>query len=827
MFQRQANVNYVVVGDNTEDGTTITFSGKGIVVNADTGDIAVIGGATKLVSNTKTITIPTTASTDSSITRMINGVAIPSDLSTWTDIMQTSVKCSSVGALSTFASASNSLTLVADNAGFVIYGDSDGNDLIIVSFNFESKTNQHGVKVDKGYTSVWYNGIQYIPGTDLFNVYFTFKSGKNHDTITLKDAYQRTENFYVEYLNVSSPALAKKSSGFGSFFGLGTAEEPAQAAVASQVQPGSKVVQFALDKITLSPVQYAGSAQPSIQSVFQNFRCTVQGFNATSGIATISRPSGVEQVPVTFTQVDPTVLAVSNLVIPVYHSAQVPVVDFTQWSNIASVNDSTGKPLGLTFNIPIGVTQVYAVQLADNTVFGANVTATLVPYTEVTAKFPIYYDTTNPTLTYPSQNVYMINGSVYVLGASSNATSVPFVTESASPSGISVSLSPVVNSVGYYSNGVWNYTNVRLKPTFNPSGTYQYSIYSPQKHMVNLEDYGVWDDLSEGSFSLVTDGSDPKPIKNGMLPIVVPDNVTPGTVIGTYNIHAVIDVFEFDFTVTVTYHTLGRVNFYVPGDSNFASTSPGSMRKKPMGGIFTFGAFTANIGDTLYAYNVAIDSNGNVDPVYGASNLYPVVSYQTDNLGTVIVNSNTIPLTTGIISASTTYPITNVFCRLNGCPGIDLVTGSNASVTVPVTAGTCFFRVDNALYLLRPADAKSVGFSLSRGSSAASSAAGTPTGSESSPSPAPASVSPAIKRPPQTFVPPAPSLTPAPVAPKPEVKVVQAVKIAPKVAPQPAVKPAVVPVVVPVSAPTPAPVVPKQPAPYNASSVQKRVKEML
>ena len=291
----------------------------------------------------------------------------------------------------------------------------------------------------------------------------------------------------------------------------------------------------------------------------------------------------------------------------------------------------------------------------------------------------------------------------------------------------------------------------------------------------------------------------------------------------------------------VTYHTLGRVNFYVPGDSNFASTSPGSMRKKPMGGIFTFGAFTANIGDTLYAYNVAIDSNGNVDPVYGASNLYPVVSYQTDNLGTVIVNANTIPLTTGIISASTTYPITNVFCRLNGCPAIDLVTGSNASITVPVTAGTCFFRVDNALYLLRPADAKSVGFSLSRGSSAASSAAGTPTGSESSPSPAPVSasaspsVSPAIKRPPQTFVPPAPSLTPAPVVPKPEVKVIQAVKIAPKVAPavvqaapQPAVKPAVVPaVVVPVSAPTPAPVAPKQPAPYNASSVQKRVKEML
>ena len=67
MFQRQANVNYVVVGDNTEDGTTITFSGKGIVVNADTGDIAVIGGATKLVSNIKTITIPTTASTDTQL----------------------------------------------------------------------------------------------------------------------------------------------------------------------------------------------------------------------------------------------------------------------------------------------------------------------------------------------------------------------------------------------------------------------------------------------------------------------------------------------------------------------------------------------------------------------------------------------------------------------------------------------------------------------------------------------------------------------------------------------------------------------------------------
>ena len=128
MFQRQANVNYVVVGDNTEDGTTITFSGKGIVVNADTGDIAVIGGATKLVSNIKTITIPTTAHT--AITRMINGVAIPSDLSTWTDIMQTSVKCSSVGALSTFVSASNSLTLVADNAGFVSsVVTPDGNDV--------------------------------------------------------------------------------------------------------------------------------------------------------------------------------------------------------------------------------------------------------------------------------------------------------------------------------------------------------------------------------------------------------------------------------------------------------------------------------------------------------------------------------------------------------------------------------------------------------------------------------------------------------------------------------------------------------------------------
>ena len=106
--------------------------------------------------------------------------------------------------------------------------DSDGNDLIIVSFNFESKTNQHGVKVNKGYTSVWYNGIQYIPGTDLFNVYFTFKSGKISRYYHFEGCLPTNRELLRGIPECSSPALAKKSSGFGSFFGLGTAEEPAQ-----------------------------------------------------------------------------------------------------------------------------------------------------------------------------------------------------------------------------------------------------------------------------------------------------------------------------------------------------------------------------------------------------------------------------------------------------------------------------------------------------------------------------------------------------------------------------------------------------------------------
>jgi len=745
MFQQQAGVNYIVIGANTVTNNQVTFSGKGIVVNADTGDIQVFGGATSLVSNTKTSIINSTA--DSSVQRIVNGNNITPDISQWSSAYQAPVKSSAVGCLASFDSNDNTVTLVADGPGFVIYTDANGTDLIIVSFQFTTNTIAYGTKVDKGYTSVHFNNVSYMPGTDLFRTQFNVASGKKHDTITLVTGAQRTENLYVEYVNADTGA--------------------------------SNVVEFSLEKISLNPVLYSTTTGiPPLPTIFQNYKCTIQGSadaTATGVNVTVSRPSGAQQVAVAYSLVNDTVLATSSIIVPFYHKLQIPTIDYTQWKNITSVRDSNGKSLSLTFNLAPSTTATYTLQLDDNTIYQSVVSAVLVPYSEKTASLPLTYDSISKTVTLGTQNCYMINGTVYSLGGSNTLS---FVTEDFTKSTFTVNLSPAVNSFGYYTNGVWNYTNVRLKPKFNPE--YTYNIFTAKDCHIDLNTFGVKDSQAVVKFLKLVDGGSPKEVKHGKLAVEVPSKTVPGNLIATFKIHVDVDLDEFDFDISIYYESFQRVNFLVPNDQYFGASPNGSMRRKTLSGKFTFGNFVTALTDICYAYNVGVDATGSVDECYGASNLYPVVTFATDALGTVIVGDCGCPLTTGIIVADTTYPMTSSFNKLNNCTH---VTVSSSGVTVPSTAGTCFFRIDNSIYLLRPANPTTVGLPPSGASSAAASQSATPTNNDSS-SPAPSSPSPA----PVSVPAPAPSVAPAVV--RRVGNAVKSVAAPPRVVPPPLVAPA-------------------------------------
>ena len=189
VFSKQANSEYLVIGDHTEDASanTITFSKLGIVVDRATGAVSAFGNVKQLVSNKRCIELSLAGDLASGF---INGSPVSIDQWDWTDALK------ATGCASVFSFAKgNAMFLEADTPGVVVYSSDSA--IIVVTFQFAVTSQPYGVKVPNKYNSVWFNGRRYRPGTDTFNAFFDIQIGKAHDTIKLLPGITRTEQFWV------------------------------------------------------------------------------------------------------------------------------------------------------------------------------------------------------------------------------------------------------------------------------------------------------------------------------------------------------------------------------------------------------------------------------------------------------------------------------------------------------------------------------------------------------------------------------------------------------------------------------------------------------
>ena len=681
MFQKQSGSNYYVVGDSTESDGKITFSGMGIVINRDTKEINVFGGARTWPSSTKKTTIPTTL-TDAGSIPTINGQAISTNLREWTTASEFR---SSTGAL-TFYDGSM-LMVQADKPGVVIYQSPD--DLIAVSFKFQTETIEYETgKIPKGYSSVHFNDTKYIPGTDLFSSMFTLSVGRNRDVLKLRDGIDRTDNFYVEY--TTSPNE-------------------------------SKVVEFLLKEIQISTIQYSTEEKTDASIIFQDYYGSIQG-DVVGDIVIFLRssrseqaPDNIQQVKLIYQKVNPTVLQAQRIVIPYYHKNQVVSVDYSQWSNITLVSDLKSNPLPQQQVVSEEVQ--FNIQLDDGSIFKSTVFPTLIPYKEEYEKLPMYFTTSLRTCKFSTDTCYMINGEIYLFGTNSAPQSV---VES-DTSSVSINFNANVKSYGSYENGLWKMREAKVKPLYNKE--YNYMLFTATNHAVDLNTFGVASRNSDVKFYLCEDGSDPKLIKHSMLNVEVASDATPSTLVAISKILVKVDVFEHTFTINFFFERFAKYVFNIPDDPNFPSNGKASGKASSLTGKSVFGNFIFT--DSCLAYGVSIDNNAFVDSIFlsADSALYPILNINSLNVATVIQGDNGCDLNTGILVSDIDVSYTTFFNRLNNCTGIVVGKGK---VSVPKNSGTCFFRADNTIYLYRPETLRSVGVDLSRGSSAASSTAGTP-----------------------------------------------------------------------------------------------------
>ncbi len=820
-FSKQTGVEYVVFGTYTDDGSgNLTFTDKGVVINKTTGDVSLFNGAAKVISKGRRSLLSLSNSQSSSGTGTpvadsvaVNGVAPGQDDWAWSPAF--TLGTSNATAFQSFM-YSGVLCVEADRAGIVVvqttssFPSASGSSiplLMVVDFQFEVDTKNYGEKISKGYSAVWFNGVRHEPGTALFDATFDVKSGKAHDTITLKSGITRTEQLWVAY---DSPA---------------------------------KAVDFTLTNLDFGPITYVDSV-PDVSSIISHFRCTQVGAMNGNSLSVVRSTGDVVSVDLNMTQVSATQKAIQSRFVSYYHKSQSITFDFSQYSDIVSVTDAKGKP------VPVGIytfadsnPAVFSIQLsppvaplATPTVFTSTLTPILVPYTEEKSAKPLYFSPSLKSLTGKTDMVYMVNGSVFVFGTNQPS---PAVFEDLTASTIRISFTPDIDTFGVYKKGdfddfqtgKWTYVDVRLQPAFQDS--YIRNVFS-QTDNVDLMDFGIKSRKSDVKFYKVDDKGNKKHLKSSIVSIEVPGNCTPGSLIKTTTYMALVDVSEFIFEVNFYYESFALTAFNIDGNPDFSSSAAsGSQRRRSFMGKFTFGNFSNPINSVLLAYNVAIDADNNVDSCYLGANTatYPVVKFIADRIGSLQTASYTYPLTASILSADTVIQ-SATFQKLNNCNDV-VFDEKKGTITVPQTTGTCFFRGDGQVYLMRSSIQRNVSFRgfPSAPSSAATSSANTPTNAGDAPAPpssdptnapapvptpAPAPTSTPAPAPTSTSTPaPAPTSTPAPAptstpAPVPSTPAPAPVPSTPSTSSAPAPVP---------SAPAPVPSTPSTSASSTSSSV--------
>jgi hypothetical protein len=671
VFQKKQNSSYFTIGDMKEDATSYSFSGKGIVIDTNTKEISLFGGASKIISKTRAFNV----SLKSLSNATINGDKLVSNVWQWTDTPNMSLT-------STFSLVKGqTLFLEADTTGFVIY-QSD-NDLIAIAFDFNVELVAYGTKVDKGYTAVWFNGEKLVPASDLFDLYIDVKSGKNHDTLTLRPHFTRTEQFYVEY--------------------------------------ASKVVEFPLDKIDFGDVKYVIDT-PSIDETISHFRCVWKGTDTTSGVMSVVRSNGLsENVPLRLVQIDNTIKCLERVIMPFYHKNQKQTFNFSSYTNIIEIRDNKQARLTNTL-VDVNGPTTYTIKLRTGETFSCHLCPVLIPYTETTNKRQVSFGPQTKAITFRSQTAYMINGNVYPLDEISQNCSA----ETACKGEIKLTMDQSIMSYGTYDGTKWTITPTQIQTQIDTK--YDYNVFDTDSTIIDMKDFGVKSDRSVVKYYIVgKSAKDLEEIVDGKYKLTIPDSPVPGRIIQTTNFCVVVDTLDYRFKVDFRFETLQRLSFAISGNSDFqGNVNMGSMKKRSFDGKFFFGNFVQLNGMPLSAYNVVVDSNCNIDSCYlqPGTFVYPTITFLADNIGTFKQHANSYPVQASILKADQSIPFQGTFVKMNHCN--DVSVGKNA-ITIPKGSATCLFRADNTIYLFCPETPTSVAYRIpSAQSSAASSANTTP-----------------------------------------------------------------------------------------------------
>lgn len=709
MYQKLPNETYQVFGSHTETDASFTFEGKGIVIAKSTNEVSVFGGATKIVSKTRSIMlslIPPPGFGDLTATSSaptVNGEIISNEIWEWSKPINTT------GAFSFFSK--KGLLLEANNAGFVVYQSI--NELILINFHISTSTVPYGSKIEKGYTRIWYNGTSYKPNSELFNITI----GKNRDIISLKDDMPQTEQFYIEY-------------------------------------PNSVNVDFTLEKINIPIVEYSGDEKPDISIILQHYMCEIVGSTETS--VSIKRSTGIlDTINLKYSKVSDTVIKTRSIVLYAYHKLQTISYDYSKYTDIVPGSSVLVAPQV----IKSGVDNIFTINLTDGTTFFSKIQVSLVEYTEEIVKPLHLFDASFPIGTFRTECCYMVNGAIVDLGSDS-INGVP----------VEIKFSRDVKNFSTYSYNVstqmgeWRTQICMVRPKFDEE--YEYCVFDKKNSgttfpagTINLHDFGVSGDNVK-FFRLIDGVEKPKEIKKGLFALDMKDKLRAGDDLGTIKFMAKVeDLYEFTFDVSFVFETFSRVRYYMPEDPNFSDNSS-STGARTFDGQFSFGNFMSKIGKTINAYGVEIGSDNSPRPAFLGKDtkLFPVITYDADNIATISSCKNTYPIETFMISDKMTFTrVSDDFARLNNCDNMVI---TSQDISVSKTTGVCFFLLNGKLHLLKSAMSKQLSFNLGT-NSGTSSTANTPRDD---------SLAPSLKASPK-----ASSLVVAPPAPAPVSKAVRIV----------------------------------------------------
>jgi hypothetical protein len=295
-----------------------------------------------------------------------------------------------------------------------------------------------------------------------------------------------------------------------------------------------------------------------------------------------------------------------------------------------------------------------------------------------------------------SIGTYMVNGRLYKRSVSEKEFTTIF-------DGTSLTITPRrgITSFGLYNSAerTWTLTSLKKEITFDPA--YRMAITSNRGTEIKLADFGTYDESDTFNYFLGKPGTkeyrgllDKKYKLEGSKKAI-----SSGTEVATLCFTAVEtqsgNIYTFD--ATFVFEEFNCVFFIIPGRKDF-DTPPirrVSFAGAPKQPFWMYGKFVIQAGKSINSYGNKVSEDS-----YSSSD-YPIVKFETTNIGTVIETDGALDVCSEVTTDDVNITINpgDEFIPLNQCSEVII---KNSVCKVPKSAGTTFFRLGNKIYLMRP-----------------------------------------------------------------------------------------------------------------------------